>query len=296
MFDNIIGNDKIKKILETSINQNKISHSYLFVGIEGIGKKTIAKEFAKNILCFDRNSCINSCKSCVEFLSENHPDFEIIEPDGNSIKIEQIRMLQKKIQEKTIVSSKKIYIINDAEKMTKESQNCLLKTLEEPPEYAIIILIGKNENLFLETIKSRCIILNFGKIENNSLEKFLKEKYNLENLSSDILQMFQGSIGKAIDLKDKIPEYEQIKNIIDNLDKTLLIEVIDRAKIIYESKEEIMSILEYINVILLEKSKIDYKYTKCIQIVENTKERLKNNSNYDMSIDNMLFNIWREIN
>lgn len=296
MFENIIGNEKIKEYLKTAIDEQQVSHSYLFIGIEGIGKKLIAKEFAKKILCLTENDDSSNCKSCIEFDSQNHPDFEIIEPDGNSIKIEQIRNMQKKIQEKPIISAKKIYIINDSEKMTKEAQNCLLKTLEEPPEFAIIILVGSNESLFLDTIKSRCIILHFNPIENNKLKDFLQTQYGVKNLTDGILKIFQGSIGKAIELKDKISEYEQIENILKQLNKKNLIDIISMSKIIYDSKEEIYSILEYINVILLELSRAKYKYTNCIKIVENTKERLKNNGNYDMCIDNMLFNMWGEVN
>ncbi|MBR3002464.1 MAG: hypothetical protein IKF38_02730 [Clostridia bacterium] len=295
MFENIIGNNKIKQYLKTSIEQEKVSHSYMFIGIDGIGKKLIAKDYAKKLLCLEEE-CSNKCKSCIEFDSQNHPDFTIIEPDGNSIKIEQIREMQRKIQEKPIISNKKIYIIDDSDKMTKEAQNCLLKTLEEPPEFAIIILIGSNESLFLDTIKSRCIILHFEQIDNSTLRNFMQNNYQLDNINDEVLQVFQGSIGKAIELKDKIQDYMQIENIIANLNKKDLIDIVTMAKIIYESKEEIYSILEYINVILLNLARTNYKYTKCIEIVENTKERLKNNGNYDMCIDNMLFNMWEEIN
>ena len=233
---------------------------------------------------------------CIEFVSNNHPDFDIIEPDGNSIKIEQIRAMQKKIQEKPIISNKKIYIINNSEKMTKEAQNCLLKTLEEPPEFATIILIGNNESLFLDTIKSRCIILHFEQLSNEELKRYLETNYQMKNLNNDVLQIFQGSIGKAIELKDKIDSYIQIENIIKQLDSVSLLDLVNNSKILYESKEEINSVLEYINVILLNLSKENYKYTKCIQIVENTKERLKSNSNYDMCIDYLIFNMWGEIN
>ena len=144
MFEKIIGNDKIKKEIEKSVKETKTSHSYLFIGTEGIGKKLIAKEFAKMLLCLNENKYCNNCKSCIEFNSNNNPDFLYIEPKENSLKIEQIRELQKKIQEKPIISTNKVYIINDADKMTQEAQNCLLKTLEEPPDYATIILIGAN--------------------------------------------------------------------------------------------------------------------------------------------------------
>lgn len=296
MFENIIGNTNIKTVLEKSIKQNKLSHSYLFVGIQGIGKKMIATEFAKMILCLDDNKYCNHCKSCIEFDTNNNPDFVLISPDGNNIKIEQIRDIQKRIQEKPIISEKKVYIIDNADLMTTEAQNCLLKTLEEPPEFAVIILIGSNSNTFLPTIKSRCTIMNFNKISDEEMTKYLREKCDVKNIDQNMLYMYQGSIGKALELKEKQEEYKNIENIINNIDRYDLIDFINNAEILYKSKEEINDILDYINVILFNKAKDEYLYTNCIQTVENTKKRLKQNANYDMSIDNMLFNIWEEIN
>ncbi len=180
MFENIIGNDNAKESLIQAIKNDKISHSYLFVGPSGIGKKMIATEFAKSI---------------IKVQYEN-PDFLIIEPNGNSIKIEQIRELQKRIQEKPIISDKKVFIINDADLMTTEAQNCLLKTLEEPPEFATIILIGTNENSFLVTIKSRCMMIHFVKIEDDKIKKYIEEKYHI-SVSQNMIDMFQGSIRKS---------------------------------------------------------------------------------------------------
>lgn len=296
MFDRIIGNDEIKEILYKSVKDKKTSHSYLFVGIEGIGKKEIAKEFAKMLLCISENKYCNTCKSCIEFDTNNNPDFLYIEPDGNSVKIEQIRYIQRKIQEKPIISNKKVYIINDADKMTTEAQNCLLKTLEEPPEYSTIILIGSNENMFLSTIKSRCMIIHFSKIEDEKIRKYLEEKYELKDISQNMLEIFQGSIGKAILLKDKKEQYEKIEEIIKSLKQKSIIDILNMSEILYKSKEEIFDILEYINVILIKLAKTDYEYIKCINIVEETKTRLKQNANYDMSIDNMLFNMWEDVN
>lgn len=296
MFENIIGNTNIKTVLEKSIKQNKLSHSYLFVGTQGIGKKMIATEFAKMILCLDDNKYCNHCKSCIEFNTNNNPDFVLISPDGNNIKIEQIRDIQKRIQEKPIISEKKVYIIDNADLMTTEAQNCLLKTLEEPPEFAVIILIGSNSNTFLPTIKSRCTIMNFNKISDEEITKYLREKCDVKNIDQNMLYMYQGSIGKALELKEKQEEYKNIENIINNINRYDLIDFINNAEILYKSKEEINDILDYINVILFNKAKDEYLYTNCIQIVENTKKRLKQNANYDMSIDNMLFNIWEEIN
>ena len=199
MFENILGNDKIKKDLEKSLKNNRTSHSYMFIGEEGIGKKEIAKEFSKSILCLNNvdGTYCNKCKSCLEFDSTNHPDFKIIEPEGNTLKIDQIREFQKKVSEKPIVGSRKVYIINDSDKMTSEAQNCLLKTLEEPPEFVTIILIGSNESAFLSTIKSRCMILHFEPIQNELLKDYLEKKYNIIIKSQTMLETFQGSIGKA---------------------------------------------------------------------------------------------------
>lgn len=296
MFENILGNDQIKNMLKQAIDKKKISHSYLMIGTEGIGKRLLATEFAKAILCLSENKICNNCKSCIEFDSNNNPDFLCLEPEGNSIKIEQIRELQKRIQEKPIISTKKVYIINDAELMTTEAQNCLLKTLEEPPEFATIILIGSNENAFLTTIKSRCMILHFNQIEDFLLKKYLKENYQIKDITKNMLDLFQGSIGKAISLKDKQEQYYCLEEIIDKLNKNDLIDILKLAEILYKSKEDIFEILDYMNIILLKMAKQNYLYTNCIQIVENTKKRLKQNANYDMCIDNLVFNIWEEVN
>ena len=205
-----------------------------------------------------------------------------------------IRELQKSIQEKPIISSRKVYIINDADKMTKDAQNCLLKTLEEPPEFTSIILVGENENEFLATIKSRCMILHFNPIDDEQMKDYLIKNYNMQ-VSSNQLDLFQGSIGKASSLKDKQDIYLKVEELIENMENKNIIDLVKQAEILYKSKDEIYEMLDYINIILLKKAKMDERYTNCIQIVENTKRRLNQNANYDMSIDNMLFNMWEEI-
>lgn len=296
MFNNILGNEGLKQELINAVKLNKTSHSYLFIGTEGIGKKLIAKEFAKMLLCLDDNKYCNKCKSCIEFNSENNPDFSIIEPDGNSIKIEQIRELQRKVTEKPIIANKKVYIINDSDKMTIEAQNCLLKTLEEPPEFVTIILIGANENSFLSTIKSRCMILHFENIDKNIIKNYLKENFQVEINSKIMLEAFQGSIGKALEIKEKQEQYEKIEDIIYNLEKKDKIDILNMSEIIYKSKDEKFDILDYMNIVLINLAKNYSKYAKCIQIVEDTKKRLQSNANYDMCIDNMLFSLWEEVN
>ena len=295
MFENILGNDKIKKELIGSINNKKYSHSYLFLGISGIGKKMIAKEFAKMILCDGEEKYCNKCKSCIEFDSGNNPDFAEINPDGNNVKIEQIRELQRKIVEPPIISNKKVYIIDEADSMTKEAQNCLLKTLEEPPEFAVIILIGSNESNFLSTIKSRCSIIKFNSIPSEQVKNYIEQKYDIHPISENIILASEGSIGKAEILKDKQELYNAIDNILANIEKMDLIDTLKNADIIYKSQEDKIDILEYINIILFRKSRQNAKYLNCINIIEDTKKRLNANSNYNMTIDNMIMTIWEEI-
>lgn len=296
MFENILGNEKNKKILEKAINLKKMSHSYIFWGTEGIGKKIIAKEFAKQILCLGDNKPDCKCKSCIEFDSENNPDFQLINSENDKIKIEQIREMQRKIAEKPIISHHKVYIIDNADRMTPEAQNCLLKTLEEPPEYIVIILICSNENNLLSTIKSRCTRLHFDKIENSEILDYINKNEPDKNISPNIIEFAQGSIGKALKLSENLEMYENIEKLIEQMKSKDLIDIMKSAEQLYKSKEEIDFILEFINVILLKFGKQEHKYVKCIDIVEKTKKRIKANSNYDMCIDNLIFNMWEIIN
>ncbi len=287
MFNKIIGNDEIQNLLKQAIKNNRTSHSYLFVGTEGIGKKQIAKEFAKALLCLNNDKYCNTCKSCIEFDDNNNPDFVILEPDENSIKIEQIREIQRKVVEKPIISNQKVYIIDNSDKMTTEAQNCLLKTLEEPPKYITIILIGTNENAFLSTIKSRCTILRFKDIPQHKIEEYL-DTQQIYFKDKRILKACGGSIGKALKIKDRQEEYESIHEFIENLAQENIIDIFQKTQILFNSKERIQDILQYINILLLEMAKENYKYSECIEIVEDTKKRLQSNANYDMTIDNML--------
>jgi len=290
LFKNILGNEKNKNILEKSINSNKTSHSYIFWGIEGIGKKMIAKEFAKNILCLEKQeNC--KCKSCIEIDSNNNPDFQLIEPNDGKVKIEQIREMQRKVAEKPIISNKKVYIIDNSDTMTTEAQNCLLKTLEEPPEYITIILICTNEDNLLSTIKSRCTRMHFEPIDTEEIKKYIKQNYPDQEISENIINLSQGSIGKVLKLNENKNIYENIEKIFLNMQNKDLIEIVQMAEEIYKTKEEINSILDYMNVILLKLGKQNIKYIRCIEIVEQTKKRLRANSNYDMCIDNLLFNM-----
>ncbi len=283
MFKDILGNEENKLVLEKIIETKNISHSYMFVGKEGIGKLLFAKEFANMIL----NSSISL---------ENNPDFSIIEPDGNTIKINQIREFTKKVYEKPISSEKKVFIINNSECMTKEAQNALLKTLEEPPHYIVIILIAKNKDLFLPTIKSRCTEVIFKRLNDEDVLKILKEKYNLE-VDQTILKIADGSIEKALNLLEDNCNYDKIDKVFSNLESISKLDILNCKEEIFENKDNVFDILEYINILILDKIKEnDKRYLGCIEIVEDAKQRLKRNNNYDMTIDDMNLKLWEEIN
>lgn len=295
-FKEIIGNYEIKEQLNKIIESNNILHSYLFLGQEGIGKKIIARQFAKMILCQGEHKPCNCCKSCLEFENNNHPDFMQIdiEEDSKELKIGQIRYMQEKIAEKPILSNRKVYIINGSEFMNKEAQNCLLKTLEEPPEYATIILISSSDIKLFNTVKSRCIKFQFNNIKDNEIEKYLKEKNLISDPTKNMILACGGSIGKAERLVNMQKEYEQIEKIIVNLDKESLIDVLNNSEILYSSKDKIFELLDYITIILYNTR--DVRKINCIKYVEDTKRKLLANNNYDMSIDNLLIRIWEEIN
>ena len=273
MFENIVGHDRQKEILSKSIESGNISHAYLFFGNSGIGKKQIALEFAKYILKTDN--------------LENHPDFRLVSrmEDKKDILVEQIR--KDVIDDVYIVPAageRKVYIIDEAETLNTASQNTLLKTLEEPPQYITIILIASNISTLLTTILSRVNQIPFEGISNLQLKKYIKDNYNAE-FSDNIIEYFDGSIGKAIyaienDLNTK---YEKVDKLYGYINAKNTIEAMKYSNEIELDKDELLDYLEYIL----------YKSGKfvCIKIVENAKKRLKFNGNYDIIIDSMLLRL-----
>lgn len=293
MFNNLIGNEKIKKDLELVLKQGNIFHSYMFIGTEGIGKKQFAREFAKGILCLEEKKPCGKCKSCLEFDTDNNPDFYYIgSGEEKSIKIEVIRGMQQKVGELPIVSNKKVYIIDDFENMTFQAQNCILKTIEEPPEFVTVLLITANESKVLNTIKSRCLKINFNKLEDKELKSFLEQNYGINNISENMLRAYNGSIKKALKMQEKKEIYETVEKVFNNIQNYNIVTAKNNLEVLYKSKDEIEDILDYINVIFINKAKENEEYIDYINKVENTKRKINSNCNYDMALDSLLFNIW----
>lgn len=221
-FNDIVGQERAIKILTKSLKENKISSSYIFVGREGTGKKLTAIEFTRAVNCLNLNKDLEACEdcqSCSEISKQRSPDLKIIEPIKNSIKIEQIREMRKEIGLKPFKNRKKIYIIDKAERMTIEASNCLLKTIEEPPYYAIIILICSKIDPILPTIVSRCQIINFGLISSYKIKEFLLNKNkNIEKEKAEIIsKLAQGSIGSAIKLLSAEEYFIRREEVLDYL-------------------------------------------------------------------------------
>ena len=178
--------------------------------------------------------------------------------------------------------------------MTKEAQNCLLKTLEEPPEFACLILVSSNENMILNTIKSRCMKVKFRNIENNILYDYAKNHLGYYEISENLLKTFDGSIGKAIKLKENQQKYSEIDTLIARMETEDIISILN-SKFIYD-KENIFDILDYMTVSIYSKAKENKRYLNCLKYISETLTRLKGNGNFDMNIDSLLFHIWEELN
>ena len=287
MFENLVGNEKAKEYLNSTIENKNISHSFIFVGKPGIGKKQFAHQYAEMIMCLQDGKCDGNsvkCDSCIKFEGNANPDYAEITPDGKTLKIEQIRNLQARIVEKPITSRRKVYVIDDADLMSEESQNCLLKTLEEPPEYAVIILIVSNESRILPTIKSRCVIIKFQPLTSKEIKQVKPE------LSDDLIQLLEGSLLNAENIEQKKEQYAQLSNLVNVLENKQLVEVFNSADLLYKGKDDIITLLEYLNLIFFSRNEIN-----AIPIIEKTKKKILANNNYDMTIDYCLMNIWDEL-
>lgn len=293
-FNHIIGNNDTKELLNKSLETKNLVHSYMFIGPDGIGKSLFAKGLAKMILCEADEKACGNCSSCIKFDSGNHPDFVFVDSeDSKNIKIGQIRLMQENIAEKPIVSSNKVFVINNSDLMTTEAQNCLLKTLEEPPEYATIILIASNESKLLNTIKSRCTKISFKKLTDDDLKNYA-ESHNL-NINLNLLPVYDGSVAKLIALSNESDLYNSLDDILNSLENKNIIDIWNNSEILYKSKDNISNILDYFNIVFLNKLRKtdDTKYINAVTFVETTKKRLSANANYDMCIDNLLLQLWR---
>ena len=220
-FQDIIGHKTVVELLGRALTNQRVSHAYLFAGPKGIGKEFTAVQFARALNCLNMldDSC-GECRSCRKFLSGNHPDFKIIRPLENSISIEQIRDLQKDMVFKPYESQWKMYIIDDADLMTAEGANSLLKTLEEPPQYVVIIMISSKKDSILPTIISRCQLMQFHKLSRDELTTYLSGQefpLNGEMGLEEVVLLADGSIGQAVQLLSDGEIWDRRKTMLNFL-------------------------------------------------------------------------------
>ena len=308
-FEKIRGQRFAKKYLSNSIKSNMISHAYMFEGPSGVGKNTMARELAATLL--EMENLFNS------------PDYIEITPDGNSIKIAQIRKLQSDILVKPY-KSYKIYVIDEAQKMTVEAQNALLKTLEEPPKYAIIILITNNKESLLDTIKSRCEIIKFTPIPLVEVADYLTQTGVDKNRASLLANFSRGSMQKAIELSESEDFHimrDEVQKYVETFLTGSMLDIMDIQSSIEKYKDNITNVLDllvnYFRDIMMVKENVDSsmiinldrlvfiknlstkitysQLSKIIDIIEETKNKLRSNCNFNISIQVMTLNIYEVI-
>jgi len=179
-FSEVIGQDRAIAVLRRSIAMERVAHAYLFAGIEGCGKKKTALAFIQAVFCGKDEAC-GVCPSCRKLAHGQHPDLHLLEPDGAFIKIDQVRELQKELSYRPFEAPKKACIIDGAEKLNQSSGNALLKTLEEPPGDALMILITPERSAVLQTILSRCQTLQFQPLSAELIEgRLLRDQFSGE--------------------------------------------------------------------------------------------------------------------
>lgn len=212
LFDGLYGQNEIKKILTDLITGDRVGHAFVFCGPTGVGRKSFAKSFAKGIMCAHRHSgeedACGACVGCTLMASETNPDFTVVmEDEGkNSIGVDTIRALQEDMAKAPEYGVRKVYVIGVAEKMTTEAQNALLKTLEEPAEYVVVILVCTNFALLLETIRSRVVRIDFSR--NSDREVLLAMEgqgidFEGQGISKSLVCAYaDGIIGRALGIED----------------------------------------------------------------------------------------------
>ena len=201
-FKNVVGHKDIIQYIRNAVSMDKVSHAYIMNGARGSGKKMLASLFAMTLLCEKQGSdpC-NTCHSCRQAESGNHPDIIwAAHEKPNTISVDDIReQVNNTIMIKPYQGPYKIYIIDRAELMTPQAQNALLKTIEEPPEYAVIILLTENAEVLLPTINSRCVMLKLRNIRDTLIKKYLMEILEIPDYKADVCTAFaQGNMGRAI--------------------------------------------------------------------------------------------------
>lgn len=254
-FTDVIGQEQIKEHLQNAISMNKVSHAYILNGERGSGKEYIAKVFSATLQCEkgEIEPCME-CHSCKQAASGNQPDIIFVSHEKpNTISVEDIRaQINNDIVIKPYSSPRKIYIINEGEKMTVQAQNALLKTLEEPPEYAVILILTSNVDTLLPTILSRCVVLNMKPVPDDKIKKFLMEELEIPDYKANICVAFaRGNIGKAKMLASS-EDFDKVKEEAVTLVKYINdMEISEIVKAIKKISEYKFDVTDYLDILMV---------------------------------------------
>lgn len=323
LFSQVAGQEEIKTSLIKSINDNRVSHCYIFEGPKGMGKYDLALVFAQSLLCrnFTCDPC-NECPDCIKVSTGNHPDLHIVNNDETTIKREKIDEVVESIYKKPYESDKKVYIIKAAHEMTPQAANTFLKTLEEPPGDSVIIMLTYNANLLLPTIVSRCQTVKFRNVNKEVIKAYLKENYDTSDEFADLTAEYsKGILNRAVNivkgndtLLNKRSEIIQLFDKIINSDSEIIYELENYFE---ENKDTIDIIIEilmmWIRDVTFVKNNLDAlvinkdfkqlatvhsKLMKSenasndlIEVLQSTSDNIKSYVNYRLAIDNMLLKI-----
>lgn len=323
-FSDIIGQEQVKEHLQNAIATQKVSHAYIINGERCAGKEFIANIFAMALQCErQEGEPCQECHSCKQTLSANQPDIiRVTHEKPNSVGVEDIRtQINADIAIKPYSSPRKIYIMNEGEKMTVQAQNALLKTLEEPPEYAVILILTTNVNALLPTILSRCVILNMKPVRDELVKKFLMETVQIPDYKADVCVAFaRGNVGKA-KLLASSEEFDNIKEeaitLLKYINDMEMSEIVAAIKKINEYKFDVNDYLDIISIwyrdVLMFKATNDANHLifkgeiqyirkvadhctyegieNIIRALDKAKNRLSANVNFDLTMELLLLTV-----
>ena len=323
-FSEIVGHEQIKEHMQAAIRDKKPFHAYLFQGEEGVGKEALARTFAAGLQC-QSESADKPCKeyvSCRQMESGNQPDVIWVTREKASLGVDEIReQLCNTMDIKPFSSPYKIYLVPEAEKMTEAAQNALLKTIEEPPEYGIVILMTSNISALLPTIQSRCLTMEFRPLSTAVVESYVKEHCQVPDYQARASAAFaQGNLGKAMRYaksEDFIERKDHIISLLRHVEQMDLSEMLAVIKDLGTRKDEVrdyidLMVLWYRDVLLFKATKdinqllfqdeASYisreashrsyeKIEEILQAFEKAKVRLRANVNFDITMELMLLTL-----
>lgn len=323
-FKDVVGHRDIIRYIQDAVQQDKVSHAYILNGQRGSGKKMLAKLFAMTLQCeSNKSDPCGECRSCIQANNGNQPDIITVKHEKPaSISVDDIRtQVNGDIMIKPYSSPYKVYIIPEADLLTVQAQNALLKTIEEPPEYAVIFLLTENADSLLPTIRSRCVMLKLRNIKDKLVKKYLMEQLQIPDYKAELCAAFaQGNIGRATMLA-KSEHFNEIKEdavqLLKYINEMELSEIVSAIKEINKYKLEVADYLDIITIwyrdVLLYKATADVdglvfsdqlKYIKeraskssyegienILGAIEKAKARIKANVNFDLLMELLLLTI-----